>query len=281
MIQPIGPRSKRIVANPLFSYVFCSTVPYNAATMAQAEPPNTTRGKTAPQIFDAGIQNIKDFGNETRQLEFHFKPGIQIEFLAGQFVTLLHPHDGRVTKRAYSIASPPFIKDHIDICIKLVEHGEITNWLWGFKGEEQIKLQGPYGKFILPEKIDFEPVFVATGTGVAPFRSMIHALLKNGFREKLTLVFGVRYEDMIPYEDEWRALQKRHPNFVYAPTISRPGAEWKGETGYVQTLLGKYAGDPKGKRIYICGLNNMIQAVKETALKLSYAPTQIFYERYD
>lgn len=237
--------------------------------------------KTAPQVFDVTVRNVKDFGNETRHIEFHLKQGAHIEFLAGQFLTVLYPHEGRTTKRAYSIASPPYQKTHVDLCVKKVEGGAVTNWLWGFKGGETLQIQGPYGKFVLPEKFTFEPIFVATGTGVAPFRSMIHELLKNGFGEKISLLFGVRFDNAIPYESEWLALHKKHPQFHYIPTVSRPGPDWKGEKGYVQTLIQKYGAHPAGKRIYICGLNNMIQAVKESALALGYPPTHIIYERYD
>ncbi|MBI4430829.1 MAG: FAD-dependent oxidoreductase [Candidatus Omnitrophica bacterium] len=236
--------------------------------------------KINPKIF-ATAQNIKEFGNETRHIEFHFAPGTRFEFTAGQFITVFYPHDGRVTKRPYSIASAPSSGDHIDLCIKLVEGGAVTHWLWHMKGGEEIQIQGPYGKFILPEEIDFEPVFVATGTGIAPFRSMIHTLLENGFRKDFSLLFGVRFDNAIPYENEWRALEKRYPNFKYIPTVSRSTPEWKGEKGYAQALIGKYFREPKRRRVYICGLNDMIQAVKQVCLDLGYAADQIFHERYD
>lgn len=237
--------------------------------------------KIAPRVLDVTVQNVRDFGNETRHIEFFFPPGTDFDFIPGQFVSVRYPHDGKLIRRAYSIASPPAFKDHIDLCLKLVHDGVVTPWLWTFKGDEQIQIQGPYGKFILPGEIDFDPVFVATGTGIAPFRSMIHTLLKNGFERKLMLLFGVRYENMIPYTEEWLALKERYPNFIYIPTISRPSAGWKGEQGYVQTKVEKFFGSPEGKRVYICGLNEMIQAVKEACLKTGYAPAQIFYERYD
>ncbi len=142
-------------------------------------------------------------------------------------------------------------------------------------------MHGPLGKFILPEVIDFDVVFVAVGTGIAPFRSMIRHLFRDGFQRKIWLLFGSRYGDMIPYHQEWLELAKAHSNFTYIPTISRPGPDWKGETGYVQTKIERFFSNPEAKQIYICGLNEMNQEVQESALKLGFQKEQVFYEKYD
>ena len=235
----------------------------------------------APEIFDGTVGEITDFGNDTRNFQLLLKPNRRIDFIPGQFVAVLCPKEGKVIRRAYSIASAPENNDHLDLIIKLVEGGVVTNWFWSLKSGDELKVHGPYGKFILPERIDFDPVFVAVGTGIAPFRSMIRHLLSSGFRRKLSLLFGTRYDNQIPYHEEWLALAQAHPNFVYLPTISRPAPGWKGEAGYVQTKIEKFFPGPEGKRVYICGLNEMIQAVQETCLKRGFRKDQIFCEKYD
>ena len=204
-----------------------------------------------------------------------------MDFIPGQFVAVLCPQEGKIVRRAYSIASPPEVKDHIDLVIKRVEGGLVTNWFWTFKQGSHLRVHGPFGKFVLPERVDFDIIFVAVGTGIAPFRSMTHHLLRKGFQKKIGLLFGSRYEAMIPYHAEWLDLAQKYPNFTYIPTISRPTPAWKGETGYVQTKIEKFFPDPKNKRIYICGLNEMIEAVQETAYKLGFQKEQVFYEKYD
>ncbi len=237
--------------------------------------------KIAPQILDITVRNIKDLGNETKHFELFYDSGKTMDFIPGQFVSILYPCEGKVIRRAYSIASPPRMKDHLDLCLKLVPTGKVTPWFWTFKGGERFQVHGPLGKFVLPDEISFDIVFVATGTGIAPFRSMIPTILTGGLKRNVWLLFGVRYDNMIPYNDEWLALAKKYPNFTYIPTISRPRPEWKGETEYVQTKIPKFFSNPEGKRVYICGLNEMIQAVQDACFAQGYQKEQIYFERYD
>ena len=251
--------------------------------------------KRAPDYFDVTLTKIVDFGNETRHFELNFDPGKRMRFMAGQFVVVICPKEGKVIRRAYSIASEPEKQDRVELVVKLVQGGAVTNWFWSLKEGDRFKVQAPFGKFVLPEPIDFDLVFAATGTGIAPFRSMIRHLLPAGFcaearggassgagrQRRIWLLFGSRFEKMIPYEEEWLELARRYSHFTYLPTLSRPGPDWKGETGYVQTKIAKFFSDPAGKRVYICGLNEMIQAVQEACLAQGFTKGQIAYEKYD
>ena len=75
---------------------------------------------------------------------------------------------------------------------------------------------------MLPFEVEQELVFVATGTGIAPFRSMIRDLLRKGFQRNIWLLFGTRYERGIPYDEEGQLLESYYPQFHYIPTVSRP-----------------------------------------------------------
>lgn len=235
----------------------------------------------APEYYDVTLGKIVDFGNETRHFELNFDLGKRMRFAAGQFVVVICPKEGKMIRRAYSIASSPDKEDGVELVIKLVQGGAVTHWFWSLKEGDRFKVQAPFGKFVLREPIDFDPVFVATGTGIAPFRSMIRQMLPGGFQRRIWLLFGSRYEDKIPYQSEWRELQNRYPNFTYIPTISRPSPDWRGEAGYVQTKIEKFFREPAGKKVYICGLNEMIQAVQEACGKQGFAREQILYEKYD
>ena len=235
----------------------------------------------SPQYLNVTVGSIADFGNDTREYDLRFDPGDAADFIAGQFAVVLCPKDGKLIRRAYSIASPPEEKEHLDLLIKRVEGGVVTNWFWSLKEGDRFRVHAPFGKFVLPPAIDFDPIFVAVGTGVAPFRSMIRSMLPKGMPCKVSLLFGTRFDDQIPYHAEWQEFVRRHPNFSYIPSISRPGPQWKGETGYVQTKIEKYFPNPAFKRVYICGLMEMIEATREVLLRLGYTKKQIFYERYD
>ena len=237
--------------------------------------------KTAPEYFEVTVGPIRDFGNDTKDFELIFDAGREIRFIAGQFISVVLPRDGKVIRRAYSIASPPEEPRHLNLVIKRVEGGVVTNWFWTLKPGDRFRVHGPFGKFILPEKVDFEPLFIATGTGVAPFRSMIYSLLSAGFKGRMALLFGARFETMIPYHEEFLDLARRHPQLTYLPTVSRPTPAWKGASGYVQTQVEKLLANPSAVRVYICGLNEMIQPVQEVCLKAGLPKERISYEKYD
>ena len=237
--------------------------------------------KLDPKYFDVTLRKVIDLGNDTRHFELAFDAGQATSFIPGQFAVVICPKEGKLIRRAYSIASAPRVTDRLELIIKLVQGGAVTPWLWSLKEGDRLRVQVPLGKFILPEAVDFDIVFVAVGTGIAPFRSMIQQMLPAGFSRKIWLLFGTRYDGQIPYHQEFLDLAAKYPQLTYIPTISRPGPGWKGEVGYVQTKIEKFFAGPAGKRIYICGLNEMIQAVQEAALKLGYRKEQVLYEKYD
>lgn len=216
-----------------------------------------------------------------RTFRFRF-PGEGFSFQAGQFCMVEVPAGNKIKKKAYSIASSPHEGNYLDLCIKLVEGGLATNWFWTLKEGAEVRVGGPYGNFVLPDPIEQDLVFVATGTGLSPFRSMIHEIYNQNpnFEREICLIHGVRYNDEILYHDEWTALAKKNPHFHYIPTVSRPRDGWDGEVGYVQEKMLKYISSPKGKQFYVCGLIPMIEAVEKAAVKMGCDLKQIHFEKY-
>jgi ferredoxin-NADP reductase len=213
-----------------------------------------------------------------------------IPFQAGQFIQFIAPvrekNNPEKTKkiiRSYSVASPPEEKRFLEFCIKLVLDGAFTPTLWNYREGDKIEMRGPYGKFVVPEPVDHDLVFIAAGTGIAPFWSMIGHLLKAGVERNIVLVFGVRYEDDVLYENEFKRLAAEYPNFKAVFTLSRPRrpAEWWGETGYVQSLLEKHVKNPLHTKAYICGLTPMIEQSVAQLEKIGFTTDRIHYERYD
>ncbi len=232
------------------------------------------------------LTEIRPLSDTVKHFRFTFAPGTPFDFKAGQFLMLHVPKAGEPApvRRAYSICSPPHDRGVAEIVVKRVEGGLASNYLFGLSQGANCTVDGPYGAFVLPTPLPKEIIFVCTGTGIAPFRAQIQTLFKQGTDVTLTLIFGVRYEDEVLYDDEWRALAAAHPNFRFIPTISRPRntpTPWAGETGYVQTKLATYAAAGPEKAVYICGLWDMISAVEKTCLELGYVKKQIHYERYD
>ena len=234
-----------------------------------------------PQPIKTKLEKIFELTPTVRTFRLAFSEGTWIPFKAGQFCMIHVPKEGdpKPLKKAYSICSAPFEEGYIDLCIKLVEGGYTTNWFWTLKEGDEVTLTIPYGGFLIHEPIDYNFIFIATGTGLTPLRSMIKSLLHEGCKKQMMLIFGVRYENEILYEEEFRQLEKKYPNFRFIPTISRP-KNWTGEKGYVQEQLKKHVTDPKGKQIYVCGLVPMIEAVQKAAAEIGFNPKQVHFEKY-
>ena len=236
-------------------------------------------------IFTVTVEKIAEMGvQDTRHFKLAFDPGAVFDFDAGQFVNVIIPENAehKALKRAYSIASPPIWKGYLDLCIKKVPGGVGTEYLWTFKEGAKWTVQGPLGRFTAPKPLPKKLVYVSTGTGIAPFRSIIHTLLKEGAQVEIVNIFGNRFVEDILYKEEFEELEKKYPNFKNVFTVSRPKpGQWSGETEYVQNMLKKYVTSPADTMIYICGLTNMINEVNKTALEMGFDKHQVHFEKYD
>jgi len=201
-------------------------------------------------------------------------------FHAGQFVQIFVPAGDKPRRTSYSIASSPFHDTYFELCVTHVLGGVSSTFLHGLKVGDKVQAMGPLGKFTLPLDLPRDIVFVATGSGVAPFRSMIYDLYHRKVNRDLHLVFGNRFEEDIIYRNDWETLAKSNPHFRPLHTLSRPADGWTGEAGYVQDKVAQIP-DPLDKDYYICGLVKMVDAVSERLLSIGVPKEQIHFERYD
>lgn len=205
-------------------------------------------------------------------------------FVAGQWLSFkqIKP-DGEELTRAYSIASPPGEDARFSLCLNRVQDGFMSNFLCEMKEGDEIRCQGPFGDFILHPPMR-DTIFIATGTGIAPFRSMLHWLLADESRhqgKRLWLLFGNRYEKDIYYHDQLQRLAGQRSNFHYWPTLSRGAAEWQGLRGYVQEHVPGIAQGRSDIDAYICGLDKMVKANRELLTSIGWERKSIRYEKYD
>lgn len=234
------------------------------------------------QPITTRLEKIFEFAPTVKTFRLRFPAGQWNPFKAGQFCSIHIPTPEKMLRKPYSICSAPHETGYVDLCVKLVEGGYATHWFWERKIGDEIVLTIPYGGFLIKEPIDYDFIFVATGTGIAPLRSMIHTLYHERLLpagKEVWLIFGVRYDNEILYDAEWKKLAQEHKSFHYVPTVSRPKA-WKGEVGYVQEKLKKFITNPEGKQIYICGLIPMIEAVQAAAKEIGFDEKHIHFEKY-
>lgn len=231
-----------------------------------------------PRFYDARVSKIISLTESVKHFVLDYAPECDTRFTAGQFMMVHLERDGKPHKKPYSIASSPSLQNKIELCIKRVDGGYVSNWFFGLKEGDVIKTSVPYGVFVVREPQPENLVFVATGTGIAPMRGMIQNLYEKGCDKQIWLVFGNRFESDILYLDEWRKLEKEKKNFHFIPTISKPQT-WKGETAYVQEIVKRVFADKKeSSAFYGCGLVPMCQQLKASLLEMGIPKEKIHFE---
>lgn len=220
---------------------------------------------------------------DTKHLEWRVMDAPPLQFQAGQFVTA-HVESGAGTElRPYSIASPPRNDPDFELCLNRVKGGFVSNYLCDLELGSVVDFKGPYGSFIVTKPIDRDLVFLATGTGVAPFRSMLMDLLAKETEpsHEVWLIFGVRFVEGLLYREEFESMQRAHPRFHFVPIVSRSPSDWPGATGHVQDQLRKGFGGRKDFRAYLCGVTAMVEEVR-TILSGEFGldRDQIRFERF-
>jgi ferredoxin-NADP reductase len=234
--------------------------------------------------YNGEVFNIIDESPLVKRFFLKVKEVESFTFKAGQFITLDLPvSDKRINRwRSYSIANAPFGDNVLELCIVRKFDGIASSYLFEniIVGSE-LKFKGPDGNFILPENIsETNLVLICTGTGIAPFRSMIQHIKNHNLKYKsIHLIFGARYENDILYRQEFENLDL--PDFTYDVALSR-AENWKGYKGYVHDVyLQSYQNKNANTKFLLCGWTAMIdQAVENLILKLGFDKSQVMYELY-
>jgi ferredoxin-NADP reductase len=147
------------------------------------------------QTYSARLVRSTQLTDLTKHLDFEIQGVPRFGFVPGQWLSVKHIlPDGEELTRAYSIASPPSENGRVAFCVNLVQDGLMSNFLCDMKDGEELRCQGPFGNFILHPPMR-DTIFIATGTGIAPIRSMLHWVLADESRhqsKQLWLIFGIR-----------------------------------------------------------------------------------------
>lgn len=233
---------------------------------------NWLEGKVVSIIDET--YNTRRFFIQSPEPVFDYKPG--------QFVTLDLPIHEKKNKRwrSYSIASTPDGTNIFELLIVLVDDGLGTNHLFrNVVVGDTLLFRGPAGVFVLPEPITHDYFMVCTGTGIAPFRSMIHYLFNQQIETKnIYLIFGTRTQKDLLYYEELKQLEEKMPRFQFIPVLSRE--EWAGRQGYVHAVYQELAADKPDAHFLLCGWRMMIDEAKTRLHEMGYDKTQIHYELY-
>jgi ferredoxin-NADP reductase len=202
-------------------------------------------------------------------------------FEGGQFISVVIPGagpKGRDLRRAYSIASGPEVRP-VELCVKLVEDGPGTNYLYKLRPGDTFKGFAPYGDFVYEPKPGRHACMIATGTGIAPFRAMVQSkAYQTNAPASTWCLMGVRHEEEICYAEEFHCLR----NLRWVTPVSQPKGEFHGFKGRVTDWLRAQGEDFPWKEteFYLCGNGAMITEVKAILAEKGVEKESIHQEKY-
>jgi len=230
--------------------------------------------------FTAQVEMIKDLTHDVRRLDLRLIEPKTITFKPGQFISfeMPHPQTGHVVTRPYSIASQPSRSDVIMLLFNLVPGGPGSTYLFNLKEGDKTHFKGPAGRFYLREDQGRELLFIASGTGIAPIRSMLLANAEHLDPRPATLLWGLRSQRDLYDQEELAEMTRRTPTLTAVTTLSCPQPGWSGESGRVLRLIEERVASVKNRAVYLCGNSAMIADATSLLQKKGLCP--IYREKY-
>lgn len=239
-------------------------------------------------IFDVKLVDDRMVGPQTRHLVFERTDGAVLSFTPGQFIQFHFEQDNQLIKRSYSIANTQDADEThaalIEVAVSYVEGGVATEIFKALKIGDELSASGPYGRFCLQDDENARYIFVGTGTGITPYRSMMNQV-KEKMREgtRFVMLFGARTPDELIYGDEFDDLHNEAEFFDYFPCLSR---EMRAEAiaedreGYVQHRFEELELNPDQDIVYLCGNPDMVDEAFKQLQDKGFASNRIRREKY-
>ncbi len=227
--------------------------------------------KLQAETFTARLMRARMLTSRVRELVFARTDGQSFCFQSGQWVQLQFPFNdvyGKPLRRSYSIASIPQPAPNagtFELLVTLIDRGKGSTFLHEMAEGDLVQCKGPQGHFLRAVESPQPSLFIATGTGIAPFRGMIADSIRAGHTAPLWLLFGIRHEADALYREEFESLEKRYPFVRCALSLSRPQDGWSGLAGYVQTHVARqWKAFPSREtaHVYVCGVSKMLIEVR-------------------
>lgn len=231
--------------------------------------------------FTAKLSEKVRLGSKFVFMQFELLSPHRIEFVAGQYLILDLP--GGQNKRQYSIVSAPRLNHAVQLLIELIPGGVASTYFDQLETGQQISFFAPAGEFIVREEVEKTSsplVFIGTGSGIAPLRSMILDQLRTKETTRpLQFFWGMRYVTDIFWLEYFEELKANYPNFSYDITLSRAPEEWKLCRGRVTNCLAIHEISPDAQ-YYVCGNAGMVTDVTGTLKTRGVSEDHIHFEKF-
>lgn len=238
-----------------------------------------------PKVYTARLEDKLRLSETFVRYSFELINPHRLDFKAGQYVSLRVSPEGQ--RRSYSICSTPDNNHQFDLLVDHTPDGLGSQFLQNLEFGAEVEVLAPMGQLVVPDEIEQNLaikhlVFVATGSGVAPFRSMIEDQLRGKQDQRqITLHWGMRHPEDLFWLDEWQTLAEAFSNFHFHPVLSKANHEWTLCRGHVTDCLGVHKPPtPQTAAYFLCGNQNMIQDVSKLLSEQGVSEELIMFEKF-
>ena len=231
----------------------------------------------AVRVLPCRVQKLERAADDVMIVGLKLPANERLQFLAGQYIDFLLKGGER---RSFSMANAPHADELIELHIRQVAGGTFTEHVFSkMKERDILRLEGPLGSFFLREESGKPIVFVASGTGFAPIKSILETAFHRNVTRPMVLYWGARrpkdlYLNALP--EKWA---REHANFKYVPVISEARAEdaWSGRGGFVHRAVMEDLPDLSQHQVYACGVPVMVDSARRDFTSLCGLPEDEFY----
>ena len=227
------------------------------------------------KIIPSKISVIEKLTDDVIKVVLRLPQNSNFNFNSGQYVNIIK---GNLT-RSYSIANCSDHKNQLEFFIKNYENGLMSAYFFKeSKINDLLRLEGPIGTFFLRDSNFKNIVFLATGTGIAPIKSILEGLDKSHEQyqnKNFWVIVGARYQEDLFWKPNFKNL-----NIKYIPVLSKAENDWNGSKGYVQDIVLNQQIDLENSQVYACGSNDMIKSAKELFIKNNLKENNFFSDAF-
>lgn len=235
------------------------------------------------RMFTSRVESVVALTHDIKQIRLRLLEPPEISHRPGQYVQVQAPSQDGPVFRAYSISSPIYEPDTVELVVKLVPGGIASTYLHNLRPGDTVSFTGPYGDFRLNEDLSVEIVCVGGGCGMAPMKNIVYTLYERWSDRACWLFFGCRTKSDVFYLEQFEKLAHEHPSFhvVYALSEGLNGNdEWDGERGFIHLSVDKYLEEGVERQAFLCGPEPMIEAVKRVLNEKGTESENIFYDKF-
>jgi Na+-transporting NADH:ubiquinone oxidoreductase subunit F len=243
------------------------------------------------QQYEASVERIRDVTHDIKEVMLKLPDDAEVNFRAGQYGQIEIPPYGKVkekTSRAYSMASSPNDKNHLEFLVRLVPGGIVTSYVHEHLQEGQkMNVVAPFGEFYVRET-DAQMICVAGGSGMAPFKGIFEYRIEQDLMDEREIYyfFGARTSKDMFYLDWLWELDEKYEKFHFVPALSEPeeGSDWRGATGLITEVLDDYLQNTISMEIekegYLCGSPGMLDACMDVMRKHEMPEDKIYFDKF-